>query len=117
MIAFDNSSCVVFGDWRFDRRQGGLFRREASGTWVPVGLGARAQDILAVLLQDPGSLCSKDVLMNAAWPDIAVEVNNLTVQIAALRGVLDQAGGEESCIQTVPGRGYRFVGQVVPRET
>jgi hypothetical protein len=39
--------------------------------------------------------------------------NNLTVQISALRRVLDQDGPEKkSCIQTVPGRGYRFVASV-----
>jgi len=116
MDALLGTSCVVFVDWRFDVRQGGLFRRDASGAWTPVNLGARAQDLLAVLLQNPGAVYSKDVLMNAAWPGVAVEANNLTVQIAALRRVLDQDRGAESYIQTVPGRGYRFVGPVTPAE-
>ncbi len=47
--------------------------------------------------------------MDAVWPSTAVEENNLTVQISALRHVLDEGRPDGSCIQTVPGRGYRFV--------
>ena len=50
--------------------------------------------------------------MSAAWPETVVEDNNLTVQISALRRVLDQDRAEGSCIQTVPGRGYRFIAPV-----
>lgn len=50
--------------------------------------------------------------MDAVWPGVAVEPNNLTVQIAALRRVLDEGRTGESCIQTVPGRGYRFTAAV-----
>ena len=46
--------------------------------------------------------------MDAVWPGLAVEEGNLTVQISALRKTLDQGRAEGSCIQTVPGRGYRF---------
>ena len=47
--------------------------------------------------------------MDAVWPDTAVEENNLTVQVSTLRRLLDQGRPDGSCIQTVPGRGYRFV--------
>ena len=43
------------------------------------------------------------------WPETVVEDSNLTVQISALRRVLDRGRGNGSCIQTVAGRGYRFV--------
>jgi DNA-binding winged helix-turn-helix (wHTH) protein len=42
------------------------------------------------------------------WPGIVVENTNLPVQIAALRRVLDDGRADGSCIQTRPGRGYRF---------
>src|SRR5262249_43519076 len=41
-----------------------------------------------------------------------VEDNNLTVQIAALRRILDRGRADGSCIQTVAGRGYRFAAVV-----
>jgi len=45
----------------------------------------------------------------------AVEESNLTVQIAALRRVLGSASGGDRWIETMPRRGYRFVGPVVPQ--
>ncbi len=54
-------------------------------------------------------LVTKDAIMRQVWPGTAVEANNLTVQITALRKVLDGGRPSESCIQTVAGRGYRFV--------
>jgi adenylate cyclase len=50
--------------------------------------------------------------MAAVWGRTVVESANLTVQIAALRRVLDQGRTEGSCIQTVAARGYRFVAPV-----
>jgi TolB-like protein len=47
--------------------------------------------------------------MAAVWPGTVVEDNNLTVQMSALRRILDHGRSEGSCIQTVAGRGYRFV--------
>src|SRR5215831_14750041 len=50
--------------------------------------------------------------MVAVWPRTVVEENNLTVQISALRRILDAGRTQGSCIQNVPGRGYRFVAPV-----
>jgi DNA-binding winged helix-turn-helix (wHTH) protein len=100
---------LAFEGWRFERRRGDLLRRDAVGGWVPVQIGSRALNILALLLDRPGALVSKDSIMDVAWPNVAVAPNNLTVQMAALRRVLDDGRAGDSCIQTVPGRGYRFV--------
>jgi TolB-like protein len=51
----------------------------------------------------------------AVWPGTVVEGSNLTVQISALRRALDRGRSEGSCIQTVAGRGYRFVPTVTRR--
>jgi pentatricopeptide repeat protein len=100
----------VFEGFRLDRR--GLFRRDQSGVFVPMTMGSRALQILGVLVERPGDLVSKDEIMTAVWPGIVVENSNLPVQIAALRRVLDDGRAETSCIQTVPGRGYRFTAAV-----
>lgn len=47
--------------------------------------------------------------MAAVWPGQAVEESNLSVQVSALRRALDHERPQGSCIQTVAGRGYRFV--------
>jgi DNA-binding winged helix-turn-helix (wHTH) protein len=99
----------LFEGYRLDRRDGGLFRQDERGVFVPVAIGARALDVLGVLIERPGVLVSKDEIMGAVWPHAAVENANLTIQISALRRVLDRARSEGSCIQTVPAQGYRFV--------
>jgi DNA-binding winged helix-turn-helix (wHTH) protein len=65
-----------------------------------------------VLIERAGEVVSKDEIIAAVWPQIVVEDSNLTVQISALRRVVDDARPEGSCIQTVPGRGYRFLSAV-----
>jgi DNA-binding winged helix-turn-helix (wHTH) protein len=69
--------------------------------------------MLRRLVERPGELVSKDALIEAAWPSQIVEENNLTVQIAALRRVLGTSSNGSSWIETLPRRGYRFVGSVV----
>jgi hypothetical protein len=54
----------------------------------------------------------KDTLIETAWTGLAVEESNLPVQIAALRRVLGEAPGGDRWIETLPRRGYRFVGPV-----
>jgi adenylate cyclase len=104
-----SSAIFLFGDFRLDRRTGGLFRRDDRGAVVPVAIGSRALDVLGALVARAGDLVSKDEIMVGVWPGMVVEDSNLTVQISALRRVLDQGRAEGSCIQTVAGRGYRFV--------
>lgn len=110
------SDVYVFGQFRLNRRGGGLFRCAEGGNPAPVNLGSRALDVLGVLVERYGDLVSKDEIMTAVWPGTLVEEANLTVQISALRRVLDRDRTEGSCIQTIPGRGYRFVVPVLRYE-
>jgi adenylate cyclase len=106
-----------FEEFRLDRWGDGLSRRDESGVFVPVPIGSRALDVLSVLVERPGELVTKEEIMGAVWRRSVVENANLTVQIAALRRVLDQGRSEGSCIQTVAVRGYRFVVPVTHIET
>ena len=72
-------------------------------------LGARAFDLLMVLLAQPERVLGKDELMALVWPGVVVEENNLSVQISALRKLLGA-----DAIATVTGRGYRFNLQTSP---
>ena len=69
-----------------------------------------------MLLECEGKPVSKDALFDAAWPGLAVEDSNLTVQIAALRRAFGEVGGSE-WIETLPRRGYRYVGPAVAKGT
>src|SRR6516165_6791594 len=113
MQALAARDIFLFTNFRLDRRSGGLFRRGKDGVEVLVVLGSRALDILALLLDRRGDLVTKDEIIAAVWQGVVVEDSNLTVHIAALRRILDEGRVQGSCIQTVVGRGYRFVAEVV----
>ena len=107
-----SSDIFLFADFRLDRAGGGLYRLDNHGAFAPVMIGSRALDLLAVLIERRGDVVSKDEIMAAVWPRMAVEEGNLFVQISALRAILDKEQSGQSCIQTVIGRGYRFIAPV-----
>src|SRR5215469_2147405 len=102
----------LFHEFRLDRRGEGLSRRDELGVFVPLPVAPRPLDVLSVLVERAGELITKEEIIAAVWRRSVVENANLTVQIAALRRVLDQGRSEGSCIQTVAARGYRFVAPV-----
>jgi DNA-binding winged helix-turn-helix (wHTH) protein len=106
------SDFFLFEDFRLDRRGDGLFRCNGADTFEPVAIGSRALDILGVLIERAGEVVSKNEIIAAVWHGTVVEDSSLTVQLSALRRVLDRGRSNASCIQTVPGRGYRFVAWV-----
>lgn len=79
---------------------------------VPVELGSRAVEVLLALVEADGTLLTKESLLHRAWQGVAVEENNLQVQISAIRRALGRE--HRDWIATVSGRGYRFTGPVVP---
>src|SRR5579862_495194 len=101
---------IALGPFRLDLGNDLLLR----GT-EPVALGKRAILVLRALIERPGTTVPKEALIEAAWRGQAVEESNLTVQIAALRRALGTACGG-GWIETMPRRGYRFVGPVVTVE-
>lgn len=79
---------------------------------LPVRLGSRALEILAMLIERAGELVSKEELIARVWPDTCVEESNLKVQIYALRRVFNERSESHQFIATSNGRGYRFVAAV-----
>src|ERR1700722_881302 len=77
--------------------------RTLSAAGKPMELGARAFDLLLVLVEHHGRLVTKATLLERVWPRLVVDENNLPAQIASLRRILG-AGA----IRTVPGFGYRL---------
>ena len=74
------ASIFEFGSFRVD-----VLRRSLEREGQPVALSGRAFEILVVLLEQRGEVVDKDALMRQVWPDTAVEENNITVAISALR--------------------------------
>jgi len=102
-MSMQNRHSYEFGPFRIDTLNRQLWR---DGKVVP--LKAKAVDTLLLLIDRRGDVVEKDDLMKSLWPDSFVEESNLTQNIYTLRKAL----GSEHYIETVPRRGYRFVGEV-----
>ncbi|WP_273821019.1 ATP-binding protein [Pseudomonas asplenii] len=96
-----------FGPYAFHLRQRLVLEGER-----PLRMGGRALDILQVLLEQAGSVVSKDELIARVWPTSVVEEINLRVHIAALRRALGDGEGGQRYIINVPQRGYSFIASV-----
>lgn len=101
-----NPESVTFGPFRFVPEDG-LWRDGR-----PVALPPRAIGVLTALLATPGTIVSKQSLMDAVWPDTFVTESSLLEAIGLLREVLDDDPKQPVYIQTVHRRGYRFIGEL-----
>lgn len=72
------------------QRQIHLGRRELLACGVPVPIGARAFEVMDVLVRSANELVTKDALMDRIWPGAMVGENTLHVHISAIRKALDR---------------------------
>jgi predicted ATPase/DNA-binding winged helix-turn-helix (wHTH) protein len=79
-----------------------------NGTKV-VPLGARAMDILIVLVEHANTVVSRRTLIERVWPKRGVDEVSLRVHISALRKALAQIDPARRYVANVPGRGYSFI--------
>lgn len=96
-----------FGPFRLD-----VLKRRLLRDGEPLRLTPKAFDLLLVLVEESGRTVEKDELLERVWPGTAVEENNLNQNITALRKSLGDSRQESQYIATIPGVGYRFVGDV-----
>ncbi|HEX5082150.1 MAG TPA: AAA family ATPase [Blastocatellia bacterium] len=101
------SRYFLFETFRLDVLDERLWDREKS-----VRLGHKALAVLRRLLSQPGELVTKDDLMTAAWPDTVVCEAVLTTAMRELRRALGDQARLPRFIETVHGRGYRFIASV-----
>jgi TolB-like protein/Flp pilus assembly protein TadD len=100
---------VRFGAFEVDFRTGELRNQ---------GLKVRLQDqpfqVLAILLEHPGELVSREDLREGVWPaDTFVDFDQgLNNAIKRLREALGENAERPQYIETIPKRGYRFIGSL-----
>src|SRR6267378_2957501 len=87
-----------------------LLRRDSEA----LPLAARALDILIYLAERPGEVIAKQELMDHVWSDVTVEEGSLRVHVAAIRKALGDGQFGNRYIANIKGRGYSFVGTVIP---
>src|SRR6266508_4829749 len=100
-----------FGGFRVDPAKRRLQRVDG----MPVPLTSKVFDTLLYMLEHRDAVLEKERIMETVWPDSIVEENNLAQAISKLRQVFGETPGSHNYIVTVPGRGYRFVAEVMEK--
>ena len=98
--------------YKFDEFQIDVPNRQLRRGDAPVVMPAKAFDLLLALVENKGRLIEKDELFSRVWQDQIVEESNLTVHVSQIRKALGEKRQNPRYIETVPGYGYRFVGDV-----
>ena len=102
-------SSIRFGAFEVDIESRVLRKRGLN-----VKLRTQAFELLAELLQRPGEIVTREELQGRLWPsDTFVDFDRgLNKAINRLRDALGDSAEEPRFIETVPRRGYRFIGQI-----
>src|SRR6267378_3913688 len=100
---------LQFGPFELSSRER-VLRRDG----VALPLGSRALDLLIYLAERPGEVIAKQELIDHVWPDVTVEEGSIRVHVAAIRKALGDGQFGNRYIANIKGRGYSFVGTVVP---
>ena len=91
-------------------------RRELRDGETDVGLEPQVFDLLVYLLTHRDRVVSADELFETIWQGRIVSLSTLTSRINAARSAIGDSGTAQTCIKTMPRKGYRFVGQVQVEE-
>lgn len=100
----DQQRYLIAGSLWLDRQDERLWRNGRE-----VRLGGKAWSLLRALMEKPRTLVSKDQLFERVWPGLAVSESVLTTAVKELRQAIGDNARSPTIIQTVYGRGYRFL--------
>jgi len=102
----ENWKLREFGEFRLDPEKLVLWFRGQ-----PVNLPLKEVELLSALTANAGEVMTKAELLDSIWKDSFVEESNLSRHVYMLRKTFKEFGVDD-LIETVPRRGYRFVGHV-----
>jgi len=99
---------IRFDGWTLDRQSGELLK-----DGVRVRLQTHPQQVLEALLERPGELVTREQLIARLWPKGVVDFDTaLNSTVRRLRTALGDDADTPRYIETLPRRGYRFIGAV-----
>ena len=100
---------IRFGSFEADSRSGELRKNG-----IKVRIGQQTFQILMMLLDHPGEVVLREEIRLNLWPhDTVVEFDHsINAAIQKLREALGESAGDPRYIETLPRRGYRFIGTV-----
>jgi TolB-like protein/DNA-binding winged helix-turn-helix (wHTH) protein/Flp pilus assembly protein TadD len=102
---------VQFGPYRLDPANARLWHATQ-----PIRLTPKAFQVLCYLAARPGQLVSKDELFESVWAETIISEATLTSAIQEIRKALQDNAREPQYVETVPKRGFRFIGEVGSRQ-
>ncbi len=101
-----SDGCVRFGAFEFNPQTGELLKYG-----LKIKLSGQPIELLAMLLERPGQLVTREDLQKRLWPhDTVVEFeHSINAAINRLREALSDSADEPHYVETLPRRGYRFI--------
>jgi DNA-binding winged helix-turn-helix (wHTH) protein/Flp pilus assembly protein TadD len=83
---------------------------------VPVPVEPLVLDLLMLLLEQPGAVLGRDVLVASVWKGRVVSDTTISTAIKWARKALGDTGRDQKYVRTIRGRGIQFVGQLEPEQ-
>jgi DNA-binding winged helix-turn-helix (wHTH) protein len=111
MRPYNLPRCVRFGSYEAD-----FHTQELRKHGMKLKLSGQPLQILEMLLARPGELVTREELQKQLWTDdVYVDSNHgLNAAVNKLRDALSDSAEEPKYIETLPRRGYRFIGTIQP---
>src|SRR5215469_11950254 len=105
------------GSIRFPPFELSLATQELSKHGIRLRLRGQSIEVLELLLARPGELVTRDELMRKLWPNDSFGdfEHGLNAAVNKLREALGDSATQPIYVETVPGRGYRFIGDLTPK--
>ena len=103
----ERAPIISFEDFRIDLKRGELRKGEHL-----VPLEPQVLDLITHLVTHPGTIISRDDLIENVWSGRIVSDSAISSRINAARAALEDDGQAQRLIKTIPRKGYRFDGKV-----
>src|SRR5215475_9448379 len=103
---------------RFATFEVDLQAQELRKAGLRLKLSGQPFQVLAILLEQPGVVVAREELQKRLWPDTFVDVDhNLNTAINRIREALRDSSENPRFVETLPRRGYRFIGPITVNGT
>jgi Tol biopolymer transport system component/DNA-binding winged helix-turn-helix (wHTH) protein len=98
---------------RFGAFEADLRTSELCKDGVKLKFSGQPFQVLAILLERPGEVVTREELQKRLWPDTFVDVErNLNTAVNKIREVLGDSAESPRFVETLPRRGYRFIAEL-----
>src|SRR5713226_1550990 len=102
----------LFSPFRLDPANAQLWQDDKE-----ISLRRKTYEVLRYLVDHPGQLVTKAALLDAVWAEVAVSDTMPAICVGELRKILGDEARMPRYIETVHGRGYRFIAKVTAAQT